>query len=148
MALKNMTPKQKLWTIIGGIGTLGAAVTGIGAVANSNYRPVLKTEVEHVLPAEDYQRLQIAGEQRIRDLNIEQLRIKQKVLNSDRRELRRDLANSRERADIYRHRNESVPQWLLEDIADTESQLQEIDGEKSDAETRMLELRGTNNSTP
>jgi hypothetical protein len=143
MPLKDMSLKAKIWTIVGGIATLGGAVAGINAVASSSYRPVLKSEVEHVLPAENYQRVQIAGEQRIKDLNVEQLQIKKKVLDSERREFRRELFKSKERADTYRQQQEAVPDWLLEDIANTESRIQEIDGDKSTVETQMIELRGS-----
>ena len=128
---------------MGIIATLGSAITGAKIIGDSGYRPILKGEVEHVLPAEDYREQQLATKQRIDGLNKRQLKVREDQLNSDRREFKRGLGDDKERAEEYRRRQEPVPGFLTEDISDGESRLKEIDDAKSIIQQQRLEMEGT-----
>jgi len=135
--------KTKIWTIVGVIATLGSAVAGAKLIGDSGYRPVFKGEVEHVLPVEDYRERQLVSQQQIRDLTEKQLKVRERQLNSDRREFKRGLSNDKERAEEYRRREEQVPEYLTEDIADGESRIKEIDDAKGIIQKQVLEMEGT-----
>lgn len=134
--------KTKIWTIVGIIATLGSAVAGAKLIGDSDYRPVLKGEVEHVLPAEDFRSERLASQQQLKDLNDQQLKVREKQLNSDRREFKRELGQDHERAEQYRRRQEAVPTHLIDSISDNESRIQEIDDAKGIVQQQMLELEG------
>lgn len=143
MAFLQKLTKTKIWTIVGVIATLGSAVAGAKLIGESGYRPVLKGEVEHVLPAESYRGQQLATQQRLDGLNKKQLKVRERQLNSDRREYKRGLSNDKERAEEYRRRQEQVPEYLTEDISDGESLLKEIDDAKGIVQQQMLEMEAT-----
>jgi len=121
------------------IGALGSAVAGAKLIGDSGYRPVLKGEVEHVLPVEDYRGQQLATQQQIDGLNERQLKVREQQLNSDRREYKRGLSNDKERRAEYRRRDEPVPEYLIEDISDSELLIQDIDDAKGIIQKQLLE---------
>jgi hypothetical protein len=131
--------KTKIWTIVGIVATLGSAVAGAKLIGDSGYRPVLKGEVEHVLPVENYRNLQLATQQRIDGLNERQLRVREQQLNTDRREYKRSLSNDKERRAAYRRREEPVPEYLIEDISDGELLIQDIDDAKGIIQNQLLD---------
>lgn len=95
------------------------------------------------MPAENYREQQLAAQQQFKDLNKRQLKVREKQLNSDRREFKRGLGDDKERAEEYRRRQEPVPGYLTEDISDGESLLKEIDDAKGIIQQQMLEMEGT-----
>ena len=130
--------KTKIWTVVGIIATLGSAVAGAKLIGDTDYRPVLKGEVEHVLPAENYREQQLAPQQQLDGLNERQLQVREKQLNTDRREYRRSLSNDKERRAEYRRREEPVPEYLTEDISDGELLIQDIDDAKGIIQKQLL----------
>ena len=92
-----------------------------------------------MLTAENYREQQLATQQQFKDLNDRQLKVREKQLNSDRREFKRGLGDDKERAEEYRRRQEPVPGFLTEDISDGESTLKEIDDAKDAIQKQLLE---------
>ena len=134
MATKDLFGKYRKATIIlGTVAALGTAITASNVIFGVNVRPAWAWETE---------RLQTDFSSEIASLNIKQLYLQIKHLNSDRREYNRDLAKYKLMAEEYRRRNESVPGWLAQEIADTESDIKTINEEKEAAQKQILQIEG------
>ena len=134
MATENFFAKYKKATIIlSTVAALGGAITASNVIFGVNIRPAWAWETE---------KLESDFNAELASLNVKQLRLQIKQLRGDRREYNRDLAKYRLMAEEYRKQGESVPGWLVQEIADTESDITNLDEEKGAAQKKILQLEG------
>ena len=113
---------KKTTVILTTIITLGSAITATNVIFGLNVRPAWAWELS--------------------SLNVKQLHLQVKQLNSDRREYNRDLAKYKVLASEYTRGGEAVPDWLIQAIANAESDIKKIDEEKAAAQQQILQLEG------
>ena len=145
----NSAARKRLFVWLGSIATIGAALVAINTFTGLNFRPAWGYEIEQRVAAEAeiQQRLQRVLEiqdttsRSIVDLKKGQLELRIGQIDRKKREIRRELAGHQTRAqDDYRSKGLAVPGWLLDSIADAESTIKELDGERDLVERQILEL--------
>lgn len=120
MALTDFSKKfGKSAVIITTILTLSGVITASNVIFGLNVRPAWAWEVA--------------------SLNVKQLHLQIRQFNSDRREYNRDLARYKAMSAEYIQRGESVPDWLIKEIADLESDIKALDEEKDAAQQQILQ---------
>jgi len=149
----------KPMAIITAIGATGVAIVALNTFTGLNFRPAWAYETEALSAAdiefqkrldatsvESQQRLekvirtQDTSSRTILELSKGQYGLRLKQIDRQKRELRRELADHQQRAQVFRDRSEVVPGWLRDSIADTETSIEELGNERSRAETQLLEL--------
>ena len=141
---KRITPM----VIFSTIAALGAAIVALNTFTGLNFRPAWGYEIEHLVASDSatQQRLDMILEiqdstsRTILQLSKGQYELRLHQMDRERREVRRELAEYQTRAEGYRDNNEAVPSWLSERILDSEEILEELDSEKDQIETKLLEL--------
>jgi len=160
----------KPMAIITAIGTIGIAIVALNTFTGLNFRPAWAYETEALIAADIQlqERMDETSEQvqkrmddtnervqerldkvlqtqdissrTILELSKGQYGLKIRQIDRQRRELRRELADHQQRAQVFRDRTEVVPGWLRDSIADTETTIDELGNERSRVETQLLEL--------
>jgi hypothetical protein len=145
----------KPMALAGLIGTVGACIIGLNAILGINIRPVFAFEVEKLVASDTQQivatqktmkrletliRAQDASTRTILALQKGQYDLKLRQIDRQKRELRRELAEHQSRAQVFRDKGERVPGWIRGTIADTETTLDELQGERRRVEDQQLEL--------
>jgi hypothetical protein len=164
---RNITPEEKVapkknykpMAILTAIGTIGVAIVALNTFTGLNFRPAWAYEIEALSDADTQlqeqmddtnkrvqQRLdrvlkaQDTSSRTILDLSKGQYGIKLNQIDREKRELRRELADRQQRAQVFRDRSEVVPGWLRDSIADTETSIEELGNERGRVEIQLLEL--------
>jgi len=135
--------------ILGGIGTIGAALVAINAFTGLNLRPAWGFEVDKLMQQQGRvetilqktnDQLEGAAQHLLR-LNKEQLQLKIKQIELDRREARRELTELQLQREKHRTAGTSVPNFISAGISDTQERIRQLDEDKADAQTRLLQLQ-------
>ncbi len=164
---KDTAPEEKVvqkknyrpMAVITAIGAIGLAIVALNTFTGLNFRPAWAYETEALAAADSQlqesmektnnrvqQRLdkvlqtQDKSSRVLLELSKGQYGLKLSQIDRKKRELRRDLADHQQRAQLFRDRNEVVPGWLRDSIADTETSIEELGNERSRVETQLLEL--------
>jgi hypothetical protein len=141
---KRMTPMAVLATI----GSVGAVLIALNTFTGLNFRPAWGHEIEQLVSSDVLilQRLdkvleiQDATSRTVLELNKGQYQLRLNQIDRQKRELRRELAEHQSRAQQFRDDSQPVPSWIRSTIADTETTLDELSNERSQVETKILEL--------
>jgi len=164
---KDTTPEEKVvpkkyykpMAIITAIGAIGIAIVALNTFTGLNFRPAWAYETEALADA-DFQlqesmeetnervqqrldrvlQTQDKSSRTILELSKGQYGLKITQIDRQKRELRRELADHQQRAQVFRDRTEVVPGWLRDSIADTETSIEELGNERGRVETQLLEL--------
>ena len=140
--------KFKPMAIITTIGAVGVAIVALNTFTGLNFRPAWGYEVERLTASNKMIQKRLDSVIQIRDttsraildLNKGQYGLKLNQIDRQKRELRRELAQHQSRAQVFRDRNEVVPGWLRDSIADTETTIDELGNERSRVENQLLDL--------
>ena len=141
---KKMTPLVILSTI----GVIGASIVALNTLTGLNFRPAWAYETE-LLAASDVQvlerldkvlEIQSATSKTVLALSKQQYELRLNQIDRQKRELRRELAEHQSRAQQFRDASEPVPSWIRSTIADAETTMEELNNERRQVETKIVEL--------
>ena len=140
------------------IGVLVAALSALNTFTGLNFRPAWGYEIEQVTSVNDQTQAQLSVIHEltqsqllaitkvqdelnsiIYDLQQIQYELQIDMIDREKWELRKELADHKARAKGYRNNSASVPNWLQNLVDDTDTQIKKLDEERRRIERELQE---------
>lgn len=144
--------------IMATIGVLVAALSALNTFTGLNFRPAWGYEIEQVTSVNDQTQAQLSVIHEltqsqllaitkvqdelnsiIYDLQQIQYELQIDMIDREKWELRKELADHKARAKGYRNNSASVPNWLQNLVDDTDTQIKKLDEERRRIERELQE---------